>query len=115
MATISEGCRSSVPPEDSPAAVTPALRPQMPWRVAAVQPLTAYRLHVRFLDGLMGEVDLASLIRAPHAGVFAALADTTLFQQARVEYGAVTWPGGIDLAPDAMYACIKRDGRWVLR
>jgi hypothetical protein len=31
-----------------------------------------------------------------------------------VTHGAVTWPGEIDLAPDAMYAEIKRGGHWIL-
>jgi hypothetical protein len=35
--------------------------------------------------------------------------------QAHLEYGAVTWPGEIDLAPDAMYAEIKEAGTWVLQ
>jgi len=29
-------------------------------------------------------------------------------------YGAVTWPGEIDLAPDAMYAEITATGAWTL-
>jgi hypothetical protein len=32
-----------------------------------------------------------------------------------VDHGAVAWPGDIDLAPDAMYAEIKRNGAWVLK
>jgi hypothetical protein len=48
-------------------------------------------------------------------GVFAALRQPDLFRQARIEGGAVTWPGEIDLAPDAMYREIKRAGEWVLR
>jgi hypothetical protein len=47
--------------------------------------------------------------------VFAALAEPTKFAQAYVEYGAVTWPGEIDLAPDAMYQSIKQNGKWILR
>ncbi|MBT0893743.1 hypothetical protein KI811_07950 [Geobacter hydrogenophilus] len=31
-----------------------------------------------------------------------------------MEYGAVTWPGEIDLAPDAMYQNIKQYDKWVL-
>lgn len=48
-------------------------------------------------------------------GVFDALKDDGLFHRAYVEHGAVTWPGEIDLAPDAMYDEIKRNGEWVLR
>ena len=32
-----------------------------------------------------------------------------------VSLGAVTWPGELDLAPDAMYDEIKARGEWVLR
>ena len=48
-------------------------------------------------------------------GVFTALKDPLVFQQARVEDGFVTWPGDPDLAPDAMYDAIKNQGEWVLR
>lgn len=93
--------------QDSPLGLTPPIQPRMPWRVAAVEALPGFRLHVRFLDGTEGTVDLTALIHSPGAGVFAALADPLLFAQVRIEYGAVTWPGEIDLAPDAMYAEIK--------
>jgi hypothetical protein len=55
------------------------------------------------------------LVHSPAAGVFAGLADPNRFAQAFVEYGAVTWPGELDLAPDAMYAEIKKSWKWVLR
>jgi hypothetical protein len=87
----------------------------MPWRVAAVEARPGFRLYVRFVDGAEGTVDLAALVQSSRAGVFASLADPALFAQARVEYGAVTWPGEIDLAPDAMYAGIKKAGTWVLQ
>ena len=76
--------------------------------------MTGYRLLVKFVDGTTGEVDLSRLVMSNNAGIFAALRDPTLFAQAYVEYGAVMWPGEIDLAPDAMYNAIKKQGRWVL-
>jgi hypothetical protein len=79
-----------------------------------VRPLPGYRLHVRFNDGLEGEVDLAQEVRSPDAGVFAELADPARLVAVEVVFGAVTWEGGIDLAPDAMHAEIKAHGRWVL-
>lgn len=86
----------------------------MPWRVVEATPLANYRLAVRFVDGTTGIVNLAGLVRSPRAGVFAQLADQGLFSQAFVEDGAVTWPGELDLAPDAMYAEIKKTGEWTL-
>jgi hypothetical protein len=85
-----------------------------PWRVASVLALPSYRLRVRFNDGTEGEVDMARFLATSRAGVFAPLRDETLFRRVEICLGAVTWPGEIDLAPDAMYDAIKRDGRWVL-
>jgi hypothetical protein len=48
------------------------------------------------------------------AGVFAELKDIDTLNQVYLEYGAVTWPGGIDLAPDAMHNKIQRNGLWKL-
>lgn len=101
-------CAQSAAKEDSPLEVTPPIQPRMRWRVAAVEALPGFRLYVRFVDGTEGTVNLTTLIHSPGAGVFAALADPSLFAKAYVEYGAVTWLGGIDLAPDRMYAEIKQ-------
>ena len=73
-----------------------------------------YRLRVRFNDGVEGEVDMSRLIHGPHAGVFAALRDEALFRKVHLAFGAVTWPGGLDLAPDAMYRAIRERGGWMV-
>lgn len=91
------------------------IRSRMPWRVVDVNPQDEFRFSVRFLDGTTGIVDLSGLIGSPHAGVFARLADPVVFAQAFVMHGAVTWPGELDLAPDAMYAEIKKNGTWILK
>jgi len=88
--------------------------PCAPWRVVEVRALPGYRLFVRFSDDTTGEVDLSKLVTGGSAGIFAALRDPALFAQVYVEYGAVMWPGEIDLAPDAMYDEIKKRGRWAL-
>lgn len=49
------------------------------------------------------------------AGVFANLRDIDTFNQVYLEYGAVIWPGEIDLAPDTMHDEIKQNGKWVLK
>jgi len=101
-------------PQNLPVAVTPAVSPWAKWRVVAVEVLPAYRLRVRFVDGVEGVVDMDGLVHSVGAGVFAALVDPDVFGRAAVEYRAVTWPGEIDLAPDAMYAAIRENGEWVL-
>ncbi len=91
----------------------PGVTPAAPWRVTEVQVLAGYRLKVRFRDETEGIVDLSRLVTGQGAGVFAALRDPVLFAQARVECGAVTWLGGLDLAPDAMHEAIRAGGEWV--
>jgi Protein of unknown function (DUF2442) len=79
--------------------------------VASVEALPGYRLRVRFLDGLEGVVDVSGLVASPNAGVFAALVDFEAFNRVFVSLGAVCWPDGLDIAPDAIYADIKASDR----
>jgi hypothetical protein len=85
-----------------------------PWRVIEVEALPGFRLRVRFADGLTGTVDMSGMVHSPKAGVFAALADPSLFAQVTLDYGAVAWPGELDLAPDAMHSAIREHGEWSL-
>ena len=86
----------------------------VPWLVADVRVVANHRLKVRFVDGTEGEVDVSALVSAPSAGVFAELRDPARFAEAHVEDDAVTWPGGLDLAPDAMHREIRAHGRWIV-
>lgn len=104
----------SVTEKNSSTALSPEIRPLMPWRVVHVKALPGFRLRITFVDGLEGEVDMNALVHSPSAGVFAQLADPAVFAEVFVEHGAVTWPGELDLAPDAMHEEIKRNGQWVL-
>lgn len=104
-------CAQTSSKEDSSAAV---ITPRMPWRVAAVEALQGFKLRVKFLDGTEGTVEMKELIHSPDAGVFAELSNPVHFEQVYLEHGAVTWPGEIDLAPDAMYRAIKESGVWRL-
>jgi hypothetical protein len=57
---------------------------------------------------------MSASVHSPNAGVFAPLADPSLFAQVRLDYGAVSWPGDLDFAPDAMYAAIQEHAVWSL-
>ena len=87
----------------------------VPWFVTDVTVLPGFRLWVRFADRIEGEVDLSARVTRPDAGVFLELADPDAFAKAFVLDGAVTWPSGQDLAPDAMHDEIARNGHWILR
>ena len=82
--------------------------------VPSVRAIGGFRIDVRFNDGTAGIVDLSRLIQSPKAGVFAELRDLAVFSSVTVYLGAVTWPGDIDLAPDAMYAALRDTGEWNL-
>jgi Protein of unknown function (DUF2442) len=70
-------------------------------RVVKVSPLPQYRLHVEFDDGVAGTIDLSGELDGE---VFQPLRDEAVFRQVTVdEFGAVCWPNGLDLAPDAMH------------
>lgn len=90
----------------------PTARVAVPWVVTQVRASGPYSIHVRFMDGLEGEVDLSRMILASTAGVFAALRDQSQFEAVHVTDGVVCWPGGLDIAPDAMYTELKARGRW---
>ncbi len=71
-------------------------------RVIKVAPLPQYRLHVEFDDGVSGTIDLSDELDGE---VFQPLRDDAVFRQVTVDdFGAVCWPNGPDLAPDAIHS-----------
>jgi hypothetical protein len=75
-------------------------------RVVKVVALPQHRLQVEFDDGLQGIVEIFPRLSGP---VFEPLRDEALFRLVTIdeETGAVCWPNGPDLAPDAMYSRIS--------
>ncbi len=70
--------------------------------ITAVEVVGAHRLRLTFDDGTVGDVDLA-----PHEwrGVLEPLRDPDYFAQVRVDAdsGTITWPNGVDFAPEPLY------------
>ena len=83
----------------------------MYWNVTSVVPQPHLMLRVKFEDGLEGTVRF----KPSHlTGVFEVLKDEDYFNKAYISHAAVTWPGELDIAPDAMHTEIKKNGQWVL-
>jgi hypothetical protein len=108
-------CADAVTPEDHAAELIPPVQSVAAWLVREVAVLPGYRLHVRFNDGVAGIVDMSALVASPDAGVFSRLRDEAAFAEVFVSYGAVSWPGELDLAPDAMHDAIAATGVWTLK
>lgn len=68
--------------------------------VASVVPLDGYQLSMTFVTGEKRRFDMRHYLRYP---VFRPLENPGFFARARVEYGTVTWPGEIDIAPETLY------------
>ncbi|MDQ5884532.1 MAG: hypothetical protein QG556_872 [Pseudomonadota bacterium] len=83
----------------------------MYWDVVCVKPVNYLELVVEFLDGLEGTIKINPSYLT---GVFEPLKDKEYFNQVYVDHGVVTWPGDLDLAPDAMYKEIKNKGEWII-
>src|SRR5947207_236020 len=85
--------------------VAPAISHTVPWRITSVTALPDARLDVTFVDGTSGTVNMREFLGdvKVEGTVFEPLRDSAVFAEARVVMGAVQWPTGADLAPDAMY------------
>ncbi len=74
-------------------------------KIIFVQAQPDWKLEVAFSDGTRGMVSLKDRLFGP---MFEPLKDPAVFAQARIdEFGAICWPNGADLAPDALYEKIK--------
>jgi uncharacterized protein DUF2442 len=83
----------------------------MHWDVISANINRHLEFTVTFADGLTGRV---RMLPSHLFGVFEKLKDPDVFNQLQVTNGFVSWPDEIDLAPDAMYNAIRRDGEWLL-
>jgi hypothetical protein len=70
-------------------------------RVTSVKAKPNYVLSLAFDDGTQGEVCLSDRLFGP---MFEPLRDPEFFDLVSVDqFGAVCWPNGADLAPDALH------------
>ncbi|MCX6595614.1 MAG: DUF2442 domain-containing protein [Acidobacteria bacterium] len=72
---------------------------------------SAHVLWVKFRDGITGRVRFDPSF---FVGVFAPVKAPDRFEQVFIDRGALSWPGDLNLAPDAMYQEILNAGEWTL-
>jgi len=74
--------------------------------------LDNYLLKIKFYDGLEGFVFMNKSMDG--VGGYSVLKDPKKFRKVFIKYGAVSWPGNIDLNPDRMREEIEKHGIWVI-
>jgi len=75
-------------------------------RVVEAKHIRDYVVHVKFADGIEGDIDLQNELDGE---VFRPLKDADYFKHLEVhpELHTITWPNGADFAPEFLYEKIK--------
>lgn len=68
-------------------------------KITRFDKLGGFRLRLRFSDGSEGVHDFASMVEEPGPMV-EPLRDQSYFARVFLEFGALTWPNGFDIAPE---------------
>ena len=75
--------------------------------ITGVEVIGEHRLRLTFEDGTVGDVDF---VGRAWRGVFEPLRDPAYFARVSVDpdAGTITWPDGLDMAPEPLYAEARR-------
>jgi hypothetical protein len=75
--------------------------------ITAVEVTGPYCLRLTFADGTIGNLDFT---QREWRGVFEPLRDPDYFARVKVdpEAGTITWPNGLDMAPEPLYNEARR-------
>ena len=83
-------------------------------KLEAAEYVSRYTIHVRFADGIEGDVDLEGELWGE---VFEPLKNVAAFRnfELATELNTVTWPTGADLAPEFLYQKAAEQSRSAAR
>ena len=72
--------------------------------VVSAQYVGDYQIELEFEDGAIGTVDFSEY--CGRGGVFGKFRDMEYFKNFRIdqELGVISWEGGVDIAPETLYA-----------
>ena len=80
-------------------------------RIVAIDP-ERYRIRLEYSDGFRGTVDLSATFASPgRRPLVLEILRGQLFSRCFVEGGAVAWPNGYELCPDALRAMMSEQRR----
>jgi hypothetical protein len=78
-------------------------------KVLHLEKLYDFRLRVRFNDGSGGVHDFAAMVGEP-GPMLEPLRDRVYFARVFLEFGALTWPNGFDIAPEWLHREMEAAG-----
>jgi len=78
-------------------------------KVTRLENLGKFRLRVRFTDGSEGLHDFSRLVKEP-GPMLEPLRDEAYFARVFLEFGALTWPNGFDIAPEWLRREMEKAG-----
>ncbi|MDY0300664.1 MAG: DUF2442 domain-containing protein [Trichlorobacter sp.] len=70
-----------------------------------------YTIFCEFSDGMSGEYDLQHLLMSNETPLTRVLRDLTEFKRFFLSSGALCWPIGLELDPDAIYMELESKGK----
>ena len=73
--------------------------------IISARPLDGYKVEVVFDTGEKGVFDCSWYLERPY---WKRLNDKAFFNQVRVAYGTLTWPGEIDIGPEDVWELAVR-------
>lgn len=71
-------------------------------KIQKIRYISGYNYHIRFTDNREGVVDFKPFLWGE---AFKSVKDKDFFKQAFIDKtaGTITWPNGVDLAPETLY------------
>jgi hypothetical protein len=70
-------------------------------QVTGARYVSKFIVSTRFADGTEKHIDISQWFKGP---VFEPLKNRKLFKKCFIEGGTLSWPNGVDIAPEALYA-----------
>lgn len=79
----------------------------MLYDIVEVKVTEKYRLHLRFENGVEGEIDISEHV--PFKGIFAKLKNPAYFSTVAInkELGTIVWENGADISPEYLYSVLS--------
>ena len=78
-------------------------------KIVKVEPLSGYRLRLRFSDGSEGERDFSDIV-GEGGPMVDVLKDSNFFARVFLDLGTLSWPNGFDLDSIALHDEMQRAG-----